>query len=138
VVGLADVNSERRSWWRGERRISRAPAWSATFSDKEAHVADDTKKLEMRITELENSIKQLVEARQAVDVSASELQAYLKVKGALEPDFCGPNDCMVLCLRCVRCVRCIRCITFCINECTCGPCISGGGVGGGGFGSMGG
>ena len=100
-------------------------------------MADDTKKLEMRITELENTIKQLVEARRAVDLSAAELSAYIKVKQTLEPDFCGPNDCMTLCVRCVRCVRCIRCINVCINECTCGPCITGGG-GGGGFGSLGG
>ena len=102
-------------------------------------MADDLKQLQMKITELENTVKQLTEARRAVDLSASELQAYLKVKNALEPEFCGPNDCMTLCIRCIRCIRCLRCIVFCINECTCGPCnIGGGGVGGGGFGSMGG
>jgi hypothetical protein len=101
-------------------------------------MADDTQKLEMRIKELENTIRQLVESRKAVDISASELQSYLKVRQMLEPDFCGPNDCMVLCLRCIRCLRCVRCITFCINECTCGPCNVGGGFGGGGFGSLGG
>ena len=102
-------------------------------------MAEDTKRLELRITELENTIKQLVEARRAVDLSAAELQAYVKVKAALEPDFCGPNDCMVFCFRPSRCiVRCLRCITVCINECTCGPCnVGGGGFGGGGFGGLG-
>lgn len=102
-------------------------------------MADETKKLEMKITELENTIKQLTESRKAVDLSASELQTYLKVRQLLEPEFCGPNDCMVLCLKCIRCIRCIRCITVCINECICGPCLGGGGGGGGGgFGSLGG
>ena len=101
-------------------------------------MADDTQKLEMRIRELENTIKQLQESRKTMDVSAEELQSYLKVRQVLEPDFCGPNDCMVLCVRCIRCIRCIRCMNFCINECSCGPCSSGGGFGGGGFGSLGG
>jgi hypothetical protein len=102
-------------------------------------MADDTQRLELRIKELENTIKDLVESRKAADVSAAELQTYVKVKQLLEPEFCGPNDCMTFCLRCVRCVRCTRCITVCINECSCGPCnTGGGGFGGGGFGSLGG
>jgi len=101
---------------------------------------EDTKKLEMRIVELENTIKQLVEARRAVDVSAAEMQTYVKVRNVLEPDFCGPNDCMVLCIRCTRCLLCVRCIRCirCINECICGPCGSGSGSIGGGFDSLGG
>jgi hypothetical protein len=101
---------------------------------------EDTKKLEMRIVELENTIKQLVEARRASDVSAAEIQGYIKVRSLLEPDFCGPNDCMVLCIRCTRCVLCVRCIRCirCINECICGPGGVGSGGIGGGFDTLGG
>src|SRR5688572_24335056 len=96
-------------------------------------MAEDTKSLEMRLTRLENAIGKLAEGNKAVDISAEEMKAYLKVRGMIEVDFCGPNDCMPL--RCVRCipVRCIpvRCIPVrCINECVCGPCAGGGLTGG--------
>jgi hypothetical protein len=93
-----------------------------------ANEKDDPKSLEMRLTRLENAIAQLTASRKAADVSAEEMKTYLKVRDSIEPDFCGPNDCMTLCIaRCLRCLRCFRCITRCIFECNCGPCGFGGG-----------
>src|SRR5262245_24847147 len=103
---------------------------------------DDIKSLEMRLTKIENALGKLAEANKAVDISAEEMKAYLKVRSALDADFCGVNDCMPLrCLptRCIP-IRCIpiRCIPVrCINECICGPCNIGGGICGG-FGELGG
>ena len=97
----------------------------------------DPKSLEMRLTKLENAIGKLVESRKAADISAEEMKTYMKVRDAIgEPDFCGPNDCMRLCIprTCFRCFRCIRCINRCINECICGP---GGGIDLGGFSDIG-
>lgn len=107
---------------------------------------DDTKKLEMRIAELENTIKQLVESRQAAGttsqaahVSPADLETYLKVKGIVEPGHCAAclMGCVQLCL-----VGCIRlCILGCVRECFgSGSGGTGGGTGGegGGFGSLGG
>jgi hypothetical protein len=99
----------------------------------------DMKSLEMRLTKLENAIGQLAESRKAADISAEEMKTYMKVRDSLEPDFCGPNDCMRLCwppIACFRCFRCFRCIVRCINECSCGP-GSGGGFSGG-FSELGG
>jgi len=94
----------------------------------------DLKSLEMRLTKLENAIGRLVESRKAADISAEEMKAYMKVRDSLEPDFCGPNDCMRLCYPrgpIFRCFRCIQiCIVRCINECNCGPGTGGGFSGG--------
>jgi len=99
---------------------------------------DDPKSHEMRLTRLENAIAQLAGSRKAADISAEEMKTYLKVRDSIEPDFCGPNDCMTLCIaRCLRCVRCIRCINRCIFECSCGPCSPGGGVLDTGFSELG-
>lgn len=105
-------------------------------------MADDVKKLEMRITELENKLK----ARQAPDISSDDVKAYLKVRDVLhDPErMCGINDCQPCVIQqCIQgCVaQCIQpCIVRCINECTCGPCAGGGFSGGGGgrFGGLGG
>ena len=43
----------------------------------------DTKSLEMRIVELENQLKQLRASRAPTDVSAEEINAYLKVISVL-------------------------------------------------------
>ena len=105
-------------------------------------MADEKNKtsLEMRLTKLEDAIAKFAQIRKAADISAEEMKTYVKVRAALEPDFCGPNDCMRLCIPtgCIRCLVCVRCYR-CINECTCGPC--GGGLSGGfggGFSELGG
>jgi hypothetical protein len=92
----------------------------------------DLRSLEMRLTKLENAIGNLAESRKTADISAEEMKTYMKVRDSLDPEFCGPNDCMRLCvpIACFRCLRCLRCITRCINECTCGP-GTGGGLSGG-------
>jgi hypothetical protein len=89
----------------------------------------DMKALEMRLTRIEEMLKGVAETQTKVDFSAEELSTYMKVRDALDPGFCGPNDCLQLCIKtCVnRCVNlCVnRCITRCvrcINECVCGPC----------------
>ena len=103
-----------------------------------ANEKGDPKSLEMRLTRLENAIEQLAASRKVADISAEEMKAYLKVRDSIEPDFCGPNDCMTLCIaRCFRCIRCIRCIVTCIQECTCGPCYRGGGAIDTGFSELG-
>lgn len=103
-------------------------------------------RLEMRIAQLEDELKQFRAARQPVDINAEEVKAYLKVRELLHVadwgDFCGINDCQ----RCIvfRCSRCIvQTCARCIVECTCGPCnvcgVYGGGLAGGGsrFGGLG-
>ncbi len=99
--------------------------------------SEDVKKLQLRIVELENRLKQMMAAREPTDISVEEVKAYRKVRDVLAADwgdFCGINDCM----RCIvtRCfTNCIvtRCIVRCIVECTCGPCSPGRlGTGGGG------
>jgi hypothetical protein len=104
---------------------------------------DEVKKLEMRIVELEDQLKQLRARPEPVDISADELRAYQKVREVLATDwgdFCGINDCMRCMARlCGSCIkwpsetisRCIR-LCGCIFECFCGPCNMGGFEGGGG------
>jgi hypothetical protein len=90
----------------------------------------DLKSLEMRLTKLEDAIGRLVQSRKAADISAEEMKVYMKVRDSLDPDFCGPNDCMRLCIpfRCwPRCWPRLCIPQRCINEC-------GGGWPGGGFG----
>jgi hypothetical protein len=94
----------------------------------------------MRLTKLEDAITKLAQIRKTADISAEEMKTYLKIRAVLEPDFCGPNDCMRLCIPvgCYRCHRCLICYR-CINECICGPCGGGAGGGiGGGFAELGG
>jgi hypothetical protein len=89
-----------------------------------------TKRLEMRIVELENTIKSLVEARQPVDITPAEYQTYLKVKGIVE----GYQACMVACMLCLA-----GCVRLCFVFSPCVPCAPGGHGGNpGGFGSLGG
>ncbi|HEV2842380.1 MAG TPA: hypothetical protein VGW39_13730 [Chthoniobacterales bacterium] len=93
---------------------------------------NDPRSLEMRLSKLEDAIGKLAETRKSADISAEEMKTYMKVRDSLDPEFCGPNDCMRLCIppvTCFRCLRCIRCIR-CINECNCGP-GTGGGLSGG-------
>lgn len=103
---------------------------------------EDIRKLELRIKELEDQLQAQRARPEAADISADEVQAYLKVREMVAVDwgdFCGINDCM----RCVRlCDACIkwpsetisRCVHTCgcIFECFCGPCNWGGFSAGGG------
>lgn len=104
---------------------------------------DDIKKLEMRITELENQLKQYQAPAAVPDISAEELKAYQKVSSALSgfDDWGGGiNECrpISVCRVCTVCRVCRICRP-CINECVCGPCSicgisSGGGTRFQGFG----
>jgi hypothetical protein len=102
----------------------------------------DVKKLEMRIVELENQLKELRAGRTQTRISADEMETYMKVRDSLDiswDDFCGINDCRPCVVRLCGVVR--LCIKRCDVECSCGPCNigSGGFFGGGGrFGGLGG
>lgn len=92
------------------------------------------KKLEARITELENQLKGFAAPEPP---TAEEIQAYHKVSahiGTVSDWGCGINECrpVTICRVCRVCVVCAVCrvCRICINECTCGPCIQGGGGGG--------
>jgi hypothetical protein len=74
--------------------------------------------------------------REAVDLSADEVNAYLKVRDVIAADygeFCGINDCFrcMLCRSCSVCRVCRIC-RMCDVECICGPCNIGGMGGGAG------
>lgn len=112
-------------------------------------MADDTvKRLEARITELENKLGQ---AALPADVSAEDLATFQRVGEALGGGVsagcvvCNPgciSECKPCVVRCIKpCIitQCFKCICSpCINECVCGPCIAGGGGPvGGGFGGFG-
>ena len=103
----------------------------------------DIQKLEMRIIELENELKQLRARREPEDITADELKAFRKVSEMLHADFgefCGINDCArCLVMRCNIDPTVCR-IVFCDIECTCGPCNLGRFTRGGGgrFGGLGG
>lgn len=107
-------------------------------------MAEDIKKLELRIRELENQLKQQQAAATPQDLTKEEIAAYHKVSSALNAaagDWdCGINECTPIkfcaCRVCQICKVCRTCV--CINECVCGPCnicrIGGGGGGFSGFG----
>lgn len=112
-------------------------------------MADDTiKRLEARVTELENRLGQLSQSPEPADFSADDLATYHKVSESLSAGpaggcvTCG-TSCLSECKPCVKpckscVVSCLRCIQPCINECVCGPCgFGGGGHFGGGFGGFG-
>lgn len=102
---------------------------------------EGTRSLEMRVAELEDKLAKL-------HVTDEEMRAYQKVasmmggsmgSGAAEgaapsaPLVCSISRSRLVCIVPRQIVR------FC-NECTCGPCIMGGGFGGdggGGFGNFG-
>jgi hypothetical protein len=94
---------------------------------------DRIKKLEGRIEELENQLRGRAQ-REPVDLSADEVQAYMKVRDVIAADwgdFCGINDCFrcSICRACTICRVCQIC-RLCDVECICGPCLRGGTVGG--------
>lgn len=82
------------------------------------------KRLEARIVELENELKTL-RGPQPTDISADEVQAYLKVREVVDWEggckLCGP--CIVWPSETIS--RCVR-LCACLVECTCGPCNIGG------------
>jgi hypothetical protein len=103
---------------------------------------DATKKLEMRVAELENTLKTLVGLGGAGTTSAlptishAEMETYLKVKGIVEPGACAP--CMAGCVR--LCFIMLACVRQCFQSGSGGTSGGSGGTGdeGGGFGSLGG
>lgn len=100
----------------------------------------DVKDLELRITQLENQLKNFQEAATPQALSKEEIAAYHKVSSVLAgfDDWgCGINECRPIVRVCV-CggVRACRVCRVCINECVCGPCSFGGA--GGGFTGFGG
>jgi hypothetical protein len=107
----------------------------------------DVKKLELRVRELENQLKQFQATSAPQALSREEVAAFQKV-GAVLSAFgdweCGINECRPIgicsCRICSVCRVCRICRN-CINECVCGPCnicTTGGGAAGGGFSGFGG
>jgi hypothetical protein len=70
----------------------------------------EIEKLQIRISQLEDQLKNLRQPQ--TDITADDLKAHRKVQEAL----IGVNFCLT------ECTRCFFCVTFCIFECTCGPC----------------
>ena len=105
-------------------------------------MAEDIKKLELRIKELENKLKEYQAAAAPEELTTEDIAAYRKVSSALAfNDWeCGINECkpIGICRVCSICRVCRIC-RICINECTCGPCnICRIGGSGGGFSDFGG
>jgi|SRR5829696_5713558 len=106
-------------------------------------MSEDVKKLELRIRELENKLKEFQTTAAPEELTKEEIAAYRKVSSALSAldDWgCGINECkpIGICRICSGCRICRICRT-CINECTCGPCnICRMGGSGGGFSDFGG
>jgi hypothetical protein len=100
----------------------------------------EVKRLELRVQELENQLKQFQMAAAPQEISADEMAVYRRVRSALTAfdDWeCGINECRPIFVCRGTICRICRVCRVCINECNCGPCrIGGGGVGGGfsGFG----
>lgn len=105
--------------------------------------APDVKRLELRIQELENQLKQFQAAAQPQDLSREEIAAFHKVSSALSmfDDWGGGiNECrpIIVCRVCLVCRVCRVC-RVCINECVCGPCnVCAAGGSSGGFSGFGG
>ena len=79
---------------------------------------DQIQKLELKITELENKLKELSASHgSASAIDPEELKTYQKVHAQLSPIICN-------CIQCYHCYVCLVCRVchVCINECTCGPC----------------
>jgi hypothetical protein len=99
---------------------------------------ENIKKLELRITELENQLKATGGAKANID--PEELKTFQKVSQQLGMGGCI-NECQPsICVACYHCFNCYHCIcTRCNTECICGPCIlnQGSSLGGSRFGSLG-
>ena len=74
---------------------------------------DQIQKLELKITELENKLKELSAGHPSA-IDPEELKTYQKVHSQLSPIICN-------CYHCFVCYVCRVC-HVCINECSCGPC----------------
>lgn len=105
----------------------------------------DLKKLELRIQELENQLKQFQKAAVPENLTKEEIAAFHKVNsvlGSFDDWGCGINECRPLgtirvCRVCFVCRVCRICRP-CINECVCGPCnVCAQGSSGGGFSGFG-
>ena len=80
---------------------------------------DKIQKLELKITELENKLKELG-ASSAPEIDPEDMKIYKKVSDQLSAGKYYPcSICTTICSICKVCKIC----TICINECTCGPCI---------------
>ena len=109
--------------------------------------SDSSRTLEMRVAEMEDKLAKL-------HVTDEEMRAYEKVAGLMGGGVAGAESasavgtsvvCQISRSRLV-CIQCIQrgivprqIVRFC-NECTCGPCLQGGGFSGdqgGGFGNFG-
>ena len=95
---------------------------------------DKIRRLELRIQELENQLKGFGGGAEAIDLSPEDIAGFTKVQAALGQAACL-SECRVCIInRCVgSCIVACRCFgrCACIVECTCGPCmLGGGGLGG--------
>ncbi len=103
-------------------------------------MSEDIKKLELRITELENQLKSA--GAQKATVDPEEMKVFQKVSQQLGIGGCI-NECQpakpFLCQVCHSCYHCYHCFHCLCNECICGPCIlnHGGTFGGTRFGGLG-
>jgi hypothetical protein len=102
--------------------------------EEEAVAEDRLNQLEGRLERIEKALGSRMQ-REPVDLSADELQAYIKVRDVIAADwgdFCGINDCFrcTLCRSCSVCLVCQVC-RLCDVECICGPCGIRGAAGGG-------
>ena len=95
----------------------------------------ELKALELRVTELENQLKNQGIAGASAEVDPEEMKVFQKVMGqmskaqAISPCLtCRTCTTCTVCRVCTVCVTCRVCkvCTVCINECSCGPCIMGG------------
>ena len=95
-------------------------------------MSDDIKKLELRITELENQLKGLKGQGGQADIDPADMKVYEKVSKQL--GISAGTELQPM-LRCIACLVCYRCV----NECICGPCniCVIGGVGGTRFSALG-
>lgn len=79
---------------------------------------DELKKLQLKVTELENQLKAMG-SRSNID--PEDFKTFQKVSQQLGLTGCI-NECQpLICHGCYTCYTCFTCFR-CINECICGPC----------------
>ena len=74
--------------------------------------------LKGRIIQLENQL-QAKAAKQ--DVSAEEMQTYIKVRDIVALEACWAAG-GIRCFASAAAIQCFACWGPCVNECACGPC----------------